>query len=423
MTKKLLLLAILLLTLSGVGATLEIRFTSDLHGELEKMAALGSALQGDVLRIDVGDTVQGTLFSQLTGGRLMIGVLNLYEYDCWIPGNHDFEFGLETVTRLAGEFRGMVLGADWRIGEYRPATWKLFERNGVRCAVIGLTDPKMGKRVLPGSGVEFEHPRVVLRRLMPEIRAARPEVVVLAWHNGLFSLVGPMSQFLREFPEIDLVLGAHSHEERPGERVARAWFVQSGAHAAAVGRVTIEIDDRSREILRIESGLLRPDRENPDAACGKLVAGALPAYRQAAEVRFRVEAADWEAFARQCGAALRRATDADGAFFSFKPPEGKPPAELTGAALFRLLPYENRLCTLRFEPEELRRFIEVQKKRDRLYGTRSWFIGIAPEAVTGPVTLVLTEFAALGLPELGERVNPLPATERGTIEAALPVIH
>ena len=78
---KLLLLPLLLLAalIPARSAELELYCTTDLHGHADRLAALGGALRqgGDaVLRVDVGDTAQGTLLSQFSGGRIMIESLN-----------------------------------------------------------------------------------------------------------------------------------------------------------------------------------------------------------------------------------------------------------------------------------------------------------------------------------------------------------
>ena len=138
------------------GAELEILCTADLHGRLEKMPSLGSVLRtggAEALRIDCGDTVQGSSISRHSNGKGMIALLNLFGCDVWVPGNHDFEFGRDNLLGLVRSFQGAVLAADWK--DPAAGKWKLFERNGVRCAVIGMTDPKMAQRVLPGSGLEF----------------------------------------------------------------------------------------------------------------------------------------------------------------------------------------------------------------------------------------------------------------------------
>lgn len=104
------LLWVLLLPLGG--AELNIFCTADLHGRADNLAKLAPALRPggeNALRIDVGDTVQGTLLSQFSDGKIIIESLNALNFDLWVPGNHDFEFGFDRFNELAKHFRGVVL--------------------------------------------------------------------------------------------------------------------------------------------------------------------------------------------------------------------------------------------------------------------------------------------------------------------------
>lgn len=421
------------------GAELEILSTTDLHGRLETMPQLGYALRSggkEALRIDCGDTVQGSSISRHSGGEAMVAMLNLYGYDIWVPGNHDYEFGRDTLLGLVRSFRGTVLAADW---VKSPAgTWKLFERNGVRCAVIGMTEPKMSQRVLPEGGFRFRGAYSTLAALMPEVRAVRPDVVVLAWHNGLYSSVGSLATFLRDFPEIDLVLGAHSHEEHPGQRVGHAWYVQPGAHAAAVARIRIEVNDDTRKILRIRSELLRPDPERPDPEALRLLEPCRAAWRKdffrpfvrLKEPLRRPKAREYNAvLGRIGGEALRRATGAEAAFFSVRTGNGSIGPEVTHEMLFQLIPYENRVCMIELSGKEFRRFVEEQFELARRWKRIPRFTGVTVSVsragkVTGVsaperLTLALTDYALVSsrvlkplLAEPGRKWKVFPFTER-----------
>ncbi|MBS1455200.1 MAG: hypothetical protein HP002_17665, partial [Lentisphaeria bacterium] len=200
--KSLLAALAALLLLPCPGGEVEILCTTDLHGRAEEFAALAPLLRKNpaAIRIDCGDTLQGTLLSRLSSGRIMISLLNELEYDVWVPGNHDFEFGPEPLVSAAREFRGATLGAEFARDGFRPGAWTLLARNGYRIAVTGMTDPKMPSRLLPGSGWSFESNRDALRRIMPEILAAEPDLIVLAWHSGPYTPPGTMFRFLAEFP-------------------------------------------------------------------------------------------------------------------------------------------------------------------------------------------------------------------------------
>ena len=116
---KLLLLPLLLLAalIPARSAELELYCTTDLHGHADRLAALGGALRqgGDaVLRVDVGDTAQGTLLSQFSGGRIMIESLNALNFDCWIPGNTISSWastGSARWRRVSGASRSAANGA------------------------------------------------------------------------------------------------------------------------------------------------------------------------------------------------------------------------------------------------------------------------------------------------------------------------
>ena len=53
----------------------------------------------DMLLIDAGDAVQGTLFFTLYGGEVEMKMMNELGYDYAILGNHDFDHGMEALAR------------------------------------------------------------------------------------------------------------------------------------------------------------------------------------------------------------------------------------------------------------------------------------------------------------------------------------
>lgn len=351
--------ALLAFAVSASGGEVEILCTTDMHGRAEEFAALAPLLRSNpaAIRIDCGDTLQGTLFSRLDDGRVMIDLMNAFGYDAWVPGNHDFDFGDAALIGAAQRFRGKTLGAEYRKGTFQPAAWTLLERGTYRIAVIGMTDPKMAERLLPGSGWEFKPNREALARIMPGVLAAKPDLIVLAWHSGLYTPEGTMFRFLAEFPEIDLVLGAHSHEEVPGKPVAGAWFVQAGRYAGCIARVTAEFDDATGKLRRIRSELARPPENAPrDPEAERILAPRRKEYEPLAAQAIAVteeplklpEKGDNSAPVCRLGAeAMRSALNTDAALFAVSAlPEIEIPAQVTPAGLFQLLPYENELCTV-----------------------------------------------------------------------------
>ncbi len=93
-------------------ATISILHTTDLHGHILPTKAYSGS--GDVggfarcatqirawrknnsnsLLVDIGDLYQGTAASYRNEGKLFVDLLGNFEYDAWVLGNHDFDWGL-----------------------------------------------------------------------------------------------------------------------------------------------------------------------------------------------------------------------------------------------------------------------------------------------------------------------------------------
>src|SRR5215831_2372098 len=62
--------------------------------------------------IDVGDVYQGTDISLRNNGALMIDLFNHLEYDAWIVGNHEFDWGMEYFEHALQQSNMPVLAAN-----------------------------------------------------------------------------------------------------------------------------------------------------------------------------------------------------------------------------------------------------------------------------------------------------------------------
>ncbi|MBR2364233.1 MAG: metallophosphoesterase, partial [Lentisphaeria bacterium] len=101
--------------------------TTDIHGQYSSFAKPGitelahlvteareEAGENNTLYIDCGDLFQGTFESSLDKGGMMIHALNLLKCDAFIPGNHDLDFGLDSLQKNLHSFRGKILSCSWR---------------------------------------------------------------------------------------------------------------------------------------------------------------------------------------------------------------------------------------------------------------------------------------------------------------------
>jgi 2',3'-cyclic-nucleotide 2'-phosphodiesterase/3'-nucleotidase len=255
--------------------------TADVHAHAAAWPRLATLIKAEraaagadhVLLLDCGDTGQGTLAGARARGGADVAVLNALGYDAWVPGNHEFDYGAERFRELAGACRAAVLAAILA-GERPPPNlraWRLFERGGRRIAVVGMTSPYLDQWFMPPDlgGLRALALRQTLERVVPEVMAAKPDLIVLAVHHGQYTparLGGDSLYFtIRDYPQVLLVLCAHSHETIPGARLGwHGWFVQPGQHGEFLARIEVDWPAAPGAAPLISSRLLPSAAADPD---------------------------------------------------------------------------------------------------------------------------------------------------------------
>ena len=262
--------------------TVTVLHTTDLHGspEMPKVVSLilqQRAIDPGLLVIDCGDLTQGTYEATFDHGASMIHALNAAKYDVFVPGNHDFDYGTDVLKANLARLSGVkALGANLTLDGNPMAGWALFERNGVRIAVIGIVPPYLFQWIaaLQLKGVRLTSVEQGVAKVMPEIRRAKVDLVILAIHLGEFSSgrlnedgnLFALSSLVKKFPEISLVLEGHTHQTVPGKFIyPGAWLVQPTAHAKEAALVRVTVDTERRQTVSVESELIPLEEISPAA--------------------------------------------------------------------------------------------------------------------------------------------------------------
>ena len=126
--------------------------TGDMHCGFDKGFSFGGVyeiryqmeLKGDtVLLVDDGDAVQGAPVGYLSRGEFMINLMNEMGYDVAIPGEHEFEYGMdrffEFVQNSNHEYICCNLEKD---GKQVLKPYVIKEVCGKKIAFVGVTTPK-----------------------------------------------------------------------------------------------------------------------------------------------------------------------------------------------------------------------------------------------------------------------------------------
>lgn len=407
--RRALFLIFLLAVSVGVGAAeveLLVLHTADIHAHLDPADGRGGWLQlATVLRnrralhgadrtlvVDTGDTIQGTFAGRFTRGDVAVRLLNELEYDVWVPGNHELDFGVPCLARLCAMAGDKVLNGNLAIaaepgGPLRglPA-WRVFQRGGARIVVIGANSSFLRnwfwEQATPGFRVQTV--LTMLDRIMPAIRKMEADLVILAVHQGYMSEERDtrdsteVTEAIDRFPEIDLVLGGHTHRSMPGWRLSRStWYVQTSAHAGELGVVRVTVDTDRHRVMDIASELVRIPANTPeDRACATAVAEQRTAIRAAAAQRvgmLTTRLDSWGTPGVSCqtseflSAAIAAATGAHVVVQGRLGNASFGPGAFTEADLFELVPYENDLGIAHLTPAEIREILSEQQRWRNAY--------------------------------------------------------
>ncbi len=69
---------------------------------LKAMKDQAEANGDHVTLVDNGDSVQGEVLGTMTKGTAILSLMNAMGYDVAIPGNHEFDYGMEPFLQVAG---------------------------------------------------------------------------------------------------------------------------------------------------------------------------------------------------------------------------------------------------------------------------------------------------------------------------------
>src|SRR5213075_337023 len=172
--------------------------------------------------IDVGDVYQGTDVSLRNKGGLMIDLFNHLDYDAWVVGNHEFDWGMECFEHALQQSNMPVLAANMLMegrlpGEFPEANhpfariqpFILKQVAGIKLAIIGVTTPGMLFWLRPEftHGIDFQYPVEPVRRALIRAKSEGADAIVLAGHMGLKPRSGgddfanTVTALTSEFPE------------------------------------------------------------------------------------------------------------------------------------------------------------------------------------------------------------------------------
>ncbi len=195
---------------------------------------------GSVLLLSGGDINTGVPESDLQDAEPDFKGMNKIGYDAMALGNHEFDNSLDVLAKQIDWANFPMLSAniyDKATGERKFQAYEMFEKQGIKIAVIGLTTEDTAKIGNPEfiAGIDFRDPKEEAKELIAELKETeKPDLIFAVTHmghyeNGQRGVNAPgdvaLARYLNE-GDLDMIVGGHSQEPvcMEGPNVAKKNF-------------------------------------------------------------------------------------------------------------------------------------------------------------------------------------------------------
>ena len=186
-------------------------------GVIEQAAYIDSVRRAEgkrnVLLVHAGDFSQGTSYFTELGGNIEIDVLNALRFDVVTLGNHEFDNGIEELSRRLKNLEAEVVCANYDFegtaldGLVKPYT--IIRRGGKKIGIIGLlTDIMEVVDADIARMLTYQEPSQVVNRLSGYLKEEKDcDMVICLSHLGY----GEDKELAASIRNVDLIVGGHSH--------------------------------------------------------------------------------------------------------------------------------------------------------------------------------------------------------------------
>ncbi len=252
------------------GKQIVILYTNDEHGWMEpnEKSSGAAGLVGmwkkneiygetnSILVLSGGDMWTGPAISTLTAGKSMVEVMNAMDYSAAALGNHEFDFGLDTLRKRVNEMTFPILAANIIERDARKQIdfvlpYILKEVNDVSVGIIGLASLITARTTKQDyvKNIKFLPYTTTLKKIVPEVKSKGAELIIVIGHICHDEQLALVS--LADSLGIAVIGGGHCHKLY-AELNSGIALIQSGMHLENYVKVEILFDQIADTVMSIQ---------------------------------------------------------------------------------------------------------------------------------------------------------------------------
>ncbi|MFZ1871424.1 MAG: 5'-nucleotidase C-terminal domain-containing protein [Chania sp.] len=238
--------------------------TANLAGSLSQIATQVHqvrAQQPNVILVDAGDTIQGNFVETFKNDQTspMILGFNALDYDVWVMGNHEFDFGLKALATPISQFKGAALAGNifWQSGKPYLPSYQIVKRQGVKIGIIGMDTPmtaEFAKGTDRIDGLTFTDPVQAVKNVIQQIHG-QVDAIVLVAHMGIDNEnqrpgtgVGDIA---RANPELAAIVAGHMHVKVDKELINGVIVTEPDKYGRALSRIDLQFEQQNGKYVLI----------------------------------------------------------------------------------------------------------------------------------------------------------------------------
>ncbi len=205
------------------------------------------------LILNGGDDYQGTPISSITKGFSQIELLNLYNLDGFVLGNHDFDYGMYTLDSALRNANFNYLAANIsykKDGRPFAKPYLIKEINGIKIGILGLTPMDLMTLTVPKNVEDIQMLNIdsIVPVYINILKKEKCNLIILLSHNGEDN----DKEFAEKFHgDIDIIIGGHSHTPifKP-EIVEGTYICQAGSYGRWLGKLDVKVDTKKDTVIK-----------------------------------------------------------------------------------------------------------------------------------------------------------------------------
>lgn len=226
----------------------------------------------NVILVDDGDFVQGTIYGVEDKGKTIVQLMNAAGYDVAAIGNHEFDYGMDVLKKNIRNAKFQVIACNFhKLNKLVTKPYVIVKKGNAKVCIIGIATPESLTKSSPVTFMDKAKKNIIYNfdedktgdRLAASVQQIIDQVkdkvdyVVALGHLGIDRSSEPFrsTDIISKISGLDAFIDGHSHsvvehmivKDKDGKDVV---VTQTGCYLSSIGKMTLDGDSIKTEFIR-----------------------------------------------------------------------------------------------------------------------------------------------------------------------------